>query len=132
VVEESADLLSSAIYAVGVPVEESEEHLLAPFAVTGLASGARPPGDRLDGAGRLGGLVDTDLAEPVVNGAELAVSPQEEAVKLADRVGRVVERAVVLRWWEEEPDQGGSKASAKARISCGCQGRLQAARRVWA
>lgn len=101
VVEECADLLGGLVDSVGVLVEQSEKQSFAPLAVAGLAGGAGPAGQVLDGAGGLVGFVDAELAEPAVERLELVFAPEDQAVELADHVGGVVQVAVVFRWAEE-------------------------------
>ena len=79
-VEEGADLFGRLVDAVAVVVEEGEEHLLASLAVTGLASRARLARERLYRASRLTGLVDAELAEPIVNRPELAFFAEDDPV----------------------------------------------------
>ena len=75
-VEEGAELVGGLVDAVAVLVEQRQEHLFAALAVTVLASRAGPAGQDLHGAGRGGGLVDAQLAQAVVDRAELVFSPK--------------------------------------------------------
>ena len=75
------------------------------LAVVGLARGARPACERLYRERRLARLVDAELTEPVVDGAELAFFAEDYSVQLAHDVRRSVQGAVVLGRWEEKPHQ---------------------------
>jgi hypothetical protein len=105
VIEEGADLLSCSVDLVGVVVEEGEQKLLAPLPVAVFAGPARLAGDVVDSLIDLVRFLDPDLAESFVDGFELAFSAKDDAVELADDVGRVAKLAVVSGWGEEEPDE---------------------------
>lgn len=62
--------------------------------------------DGFDGAVQVVGVVDADLAEPVVDRFELVFSAEDDAVELGDHFGGVAQAAVVGWWREEEPDEG--------------------------
>jgi hypothetical protein len=80
VVGEGPDLFGGAVNVVGVLVEEGEEQLFAAFAVAaGLAGSAGTAGEVLDGAVDVGGFVDAELAEPLVDGFELVLLSEDNA-----------------------------------------------------
>lgn len=86
-VEEGADFFGGPVDLVGVLVEEGEEQLFAALTVAVLAGWAGPAGEVLDGPVHWGGLVDAELAEPVVNRSELLLLPEDDAAEFADDVG---------------------------------------------
>jgi hypothetical protein len=47
----------------------------------------------------------TELTEPVPEQIKLIVSPQRKQIQVADDLRRPTQAAVVLRWWQQEPDQ---------------------------
>jgi hypothetical protein len=74
--------------------------------VAGLAGRTGGAADGFDRAVEVGGFVDADLAEPVVDGLELVFSAEDDAVELGDDFGAVAEGAVVAGWRKEEPHDG--------------------------
>jgi hypothetical protein len=82
-VEEAADLFGP-VDVVGVLVEEGQQQLFPSLAVAGLAGWAGPAGEVCVSVD-FGGIVDSELAEPVVYRLELGFAAEDDAVELADR-----------------------------------------------
>lgn len=70
VVDPAAELVDGGVEAVGVLVDEGEEHLLAPLLVTPPPPGGRDAGDLLGCFVGGGGVDDAVLAEAFVERGE--------------------------------------------------------------